>query len=76
MSVSVKKINSFFKTATKADVNLLLSQVLLTDRQLKVFEMFYIKGQNVGFIADTLNCCQLVINKELRRIRDKIERII
>lgn len=76
MSATVLKINSFFKTATRADINDLLSKMLLSERQTRIFEMFYIKRQNIGFIADELCISQTVVNRELFVIRDKILRFI
>lgn len=76
MNFTVRKINKWFKNATRADVNDLLSKVVLSDRQTRIFEMFYIKRQNIGFIADSLFCSQTVVNEELFLIRDKISAVI
>lgn len=76
MNATVRKINQWFKTATRADVNDLLSKIILSERQTRVFEMFYLKRQNIGFIADTLCCSPTVISEELFLIRDKISVII
>ncbi|SEP79691.1 hypothetical protein SAMN04487977_101454 [Treponema bryantii] len=76
MSATVRKINVWFKTATRADVNDLLEKIVLSDRQTRIFEMFYLKRQNIGFIADTLGFSERVICEELYLIRDKIERAI
>jgi len=54
MSATVRKINDWFRTATRADVNELLEKIVLSDRQTRIFEMFYLKRKNIGFIADTL----------------------
>ena len=70
----IKQINSFFKTATRADVNDLLGKIVLTDRQTRVFEMFYLRDMNIGFISDSLNCSSSVVNEELKLIRDKMEK--
>lgn len=74
--MGVKEINSYFKTATRADVNDLLSKIILSERQTRIFEMFYLKDMNIGFIADTLGCSQSVISNELNEIRCKICQII
>ena len=74
--MGVKEINNYFKTATRADVNELLGKIILSDRQTRIFEMFYLKDMNIGFIADTLNCSQSVISNELNEIRCKICAII
>jgi hypothetical protein len=76
MNATVRKINQWFKTATRADVNDLLSKIILSERQTRIFEMFYLKRQNIGFIADTLCCSPTVISEELFFIRDKISVII
>ena len=74
--MQIKRINSWFKTATRADVNDLLGKIILSDRQTRIFEMFYLKRQNIGFIADTLGFSERVICEELNVIRDKISRAI
>lgn len=76
MSATVLQINSYFKTATRADVNDLLSKMILSDRQTRIFEMFYLKRQNIGFIADELYISQRVICEELKTIRYKIQKAI
>lgn len=72
--MQIKRINSWFKTATRADVNDLLGKIILSDRQTRIFEMFYLKRQNIGFIADTLGFSERVICQELYLIRDKISK--
>ena len=76
MSATVRKINDWFKTATSSDVNDLLEKIVLSDRQTRIFEMFYLKRQNIGYIGDTLGFSERVISEELNIIRDKIERAI
>ena len=76
MSATVRKINEWFRNADRYDVNILLEKIVLSDRQTRIFEMFYIKRQNIGFIADTLGFSERVISEELDRIREKIERAI
>lgn len=76
MSTTVQKINRFFKTALKTEVEEVKIQMSLSDRQLDIFERFYIKKQDINFIADTLCVCPQVINKELRNIRMKLIRLI
>lgn len=72
----VRTINAYFKIATRADVNDLLSKIILSERQTRIFEMFYIKRQNIGFIADTLGFSERVISEELDIIRRKISTVI
>lgn len=74
--MSIKEINQWFRDANRYDVNELLSKIILSERQTRVFEMFYIKRQNIGFIADTLGFSERVINEELNTIRCKISAFI
>ena len=74
--MGIKEINNYFKTATRADVNDLLSKIILSERQTRIFEMFYLKDMNIGFIADTLGFSERVISEELNIIREKISAII
>ena len=76
MSATVRRINEWFRTATRADVNDLLGKIVLSVRQTRIFEMFYIKRQNIGFIADELFVSPTVVSEELNTIRNKIERAI
>lgn len=43
---------------------------------MKIFEMFYEKHQNIGYIADTLGYSERVISEELEMIRRKISAVI
>ena len=76
MSDLIKFINSFFKQAIKEDVDEVKSKIILSERQGKIFEMFYIKRNDINFIADTLGVCPMVINNELKAIRQKIIKVI
>ena len=76
VSTAVKRINSFFKSCTKQDEEHLYSKILLTDRQETIYRMYYLKDKDINFIADTLNVCEGVVNKELKTIRKKILMIL
>ena len=76
MSATVRKINDWFRNANRYDVNELLEKIILSERQSRIFEMFYLKRQNIGFIADTLGFSVRVISEELSLIRDKISAVI
>lgn len=76
MSKIIKKINDFFRNAIKKDVDKINNELVLSERQQKIFEMFYIKKQNIDFIADSLCVCKMVVNNELKIIRKKIARIL
>lgn len=76
MSATTRRINDFFRKALRKDVDRIKSEIILSDRQKLIFDMFYVKKQNIDFIADSLCVCRMVINNELKIIRDKIARIL
>ena len=76
MSEAVRKVNGFFKTALKDEIDELHEKLSLTERQERIFAMFYIKRHDLNFIADTLNVCPQVIGNELRAIRRKLVRLM
>ena len=76
MDSTVKTINGYFRNAVKSDVNEVLSKLILTERQNKIFNMFYLEKQDINFIADSLNVCRSVVNTELHLIRSKVKKVI
>ena len=73
---NVKAVNKYFRTAIRADVDRIKNDIILTDRQDTIFNMFYIQRKDRLFIADTLSISPTVVDRELRQIRDKILLII
>lgn len=73
---NVKAVNKYFRTAIRADVDRIKNDIILTDRQDTIFNMFYIQRKDRLFIADTLSISPTVVDRELRQIRDKILRIL
>ena len=73
---NVKTVNRYFRTAIKADVDKIKNDIILSDRQDTIFNMFYIQRKDRLFIADTLSISPTVVDRELRQIRDKILRIL
>lgn len=76
MSTDVKRINSFFRTALTKEVDAVRKEINLSERQEEIFERFYIKKQDIGFIADDLNTCSTTVNGELKNIRAKMIKVI
>lgn len=76
MSVVTKSINNFFRKAIEKDIDKVQSEIILSERQQKIFEMFYIKRQNIDFIADSLCVCKMVVNNELKIIREKLAKVL
>lgn len=76
MSKQSKGINSFFSLADRNEINDVLSRIILTERQHTIFEMKYIKGKDINFIADTIGLSSYAVDKELRKIRAKIAKAL
>ena len=76
MAGVIQKINRFFKNAIKKDVDKIKDTILLTERQEVIFDMFYIKGDDIDFITDSLCVCRMVVNNELKTIRQKLIKIL
>jgi len=72
----VTLINSYFRTATKEEVEKTHDKILLSERQEYIFNSYYIKKKSADFIADSLNVSTPVIHKELKVIRDKLFKVI
>ena len=72
MSTTSKTVNGFFRDAVRKDVEGLAYELLLSDRQLRIYDMFYLQKQDINFIADTVGCSATVVQRELRRIRKKL----
>lgn len=68
----VKLLNRFFKTATKSDVDELMDNILVSERQEYVFAQYFLKKKDVCFIADSLCVSPRVISREIRELRIKL----
>lgn len=76
MSQLLKRINNFTKTAVKSDIDKIKDDLLLSDRQDKIFHMYYIRRLDINFIADELGVCSLVVSNELKTIRKKLAKVL
>lgn len=76
MSDLVLRINKFFRVATKNEVNSVIDQLVLTDRQMKILTMFYLQKRSIDYIADEIGFCSNVVDRELQTIRKKIDPLI
>lgn len=72
MSETSRAVNTFFKEAIRSEVDTLVENLMLSDRQKSIYEMFYVRKLDIDFIADSLGCCSRVVQRELRIIRKKI----
>lgn len=72
MSESVRRVNGFFRNAVKRDIEGLHEQLLLTDRQYRIYSLFYIERKDINYISDCVYISPRAVEKELRVIRKKI----
>ncbi|MBP3773483.1 MAG: hypothetical protein J6I53_12495 [Treponema sp.] len=76
MSETVRRINNFFRFASKSEIDRIRENIVLSERQEKIFDMYYIKKQGRGFISDTLFTSQSTVSGELRQIRIKLVKFL
>ena len=76
MSLLIKRINEFFKLATKNEVKQIKDNIYISEHLEKVFDMFYLQKKDINFIAYTTNCSKAKINADLRLIREKISKLL
>ena len=76
MFAEVRKVNEFFRGITQKELDDILGNIVLSDRQKSIFTMYYINRKNVGFIADSLFVSESVIKRELKIIRNKLMTLI
>ncbi len=76
MSDQVKRINMFFSLADMNDIDAVTSSILMTERQKTIFQMKYIQGHDINYIADTIGISSYSVDKELIKIRAKIAKAL
>lgn len=76
MTETIRTVNNFLKNATKKEIEDILSEIVLSDRQKSVFDMCCIRKLGVGFAADSLGVCPMAVNMELRAIKTKIHSVL
>lgn len=76
MSQEVKNVNQFLKTAIRSEIDDIVEKLALSDRQLKIFEMFYVQKKDILFIADEIGISEPVVNRELKIVRIKLIKVL
>ena len=76
MSELSKEVNKFFSTATKQDVNELLSKIYLNEHQKTVLFMRYVENKDIDFIAYKTGYSRGKIESDLRKIRSKFSKVL
>lgn len=76
VSAVVRETNLFFRKANRADIDRIRSAIILSDRQEKIFDMFFIKRLDGHFIADSVGLSPTVVYREIGAIRCKIHEVL
>ena len=76
MSELTKEVNRFFGYESKRKIDGLTQELNLHGELLQIYEMRYLQGKDVNFIADMLSCSPAKVHKKLGVIRAKINKIL
>ena len=76
MSELSKRINEFFRAATRKEVKEIKDNIYISDHLEKVFDMFYIQKQDINYIAYITGYSRGKIEADLRLLRSKINKLL
>jgi hypothetical protein len=76
MSELSKRVNEFFKSATRNEVKQVKDNIYISEHLNTVFEMFYIQKQDIEFIAFKTGYSRGKIEADLRLLRKKLSKLI
>lgn len=76
MSELSKRINEFFKYATRNEVRQIKDNIYISEHLNLVFEMFYIQKKDIDYIAYTTGYSRGKIEADLRLLRRKLSKLI
>lgn len=76
MSELSKRINQFFREATRQEVKVVKDNIYISEHLEQVFNMFYLEKKDIDFIAYKTGWSRGKIEADLRLIRSKISKII
>ena len=76
MSELSKRVNEFFKSATRNEVREVKDNIYISEHLEKVFDMFYIQKKDIEFIAFTTGYSRGKIEADLRLLREKLNKLI
>ena len=66
MSELTKKINQFFRLATRKEVQEIKDKIYISEHLEQVFTMYYIERKSISYIADITGYGVTKINSDLR----------
>ncbi len=76
MSELSKRINEFFKYATRNEVKQIKDNIYISEHLNLVFEMFYIQKKDIDYIAYYTGYSRGKIEADLRLLRKKLSKLI
>lgn len=76
MSELTKKINQFFRLATRKEVQEIKDKIYISEHLEQVFKMYYLEKKSINYIADTTGYGVTKINNDLRLLREKINKLL
>lgn len=76
MSELTKKINQFFRLATKKEVQEIKDKIYISEHLEQVFKLYYIEKKNISYIADVTGYSVTKINNDLVLLREKINKLL
>lgn len=76
MSELSKRVNEFFKSASRKDVEKVKEQIYISSYLLGVMDMFYKEHLSIDEIAFRTGYSRGKIESDLRLIRSKLKRIV
>lgn len=76
MSELSKRVNEFFKSATRQEVKQVKDNIYISEHLEKVFDMFYIQKKDIEYIAFITGYSRGKIEADLRLLRKKLNKLI
>lgn len=76
MSELSKRVNEFFKYATRNEVRQIKDNIYISEHLNTVFEMFYIQKKDIEYIAFKTGYSRGKIEADLRLLRKKLNKLI
>ena len=76
MSQISKRINEFFRYATRDEVKQVKDKIYISEHLEKVFDMFYLQKLEINYIAYITGYSRGKIEADLRLLRSKINKLL